>query len=175
MSTDTGQKYRDAFGALFAPDGDSTSEALIDNMLQIKYNATRGTVMAENADSTVNSVWSSTLDRRTTVRMLVQEAYLISDNSWSTTSNVNTNVAILSLVYNNGNGGSDTTIATINTATVAGGGGGLVTASVPYALTINTTNQVVPAGSLLAFKLTKSGAGGCSTGTFSISVKAKPV
>lgn len=172
MSTDTMQKYRDSLGALMAPDGDSTSESLVDNTMVVRYTAVRGAVMAANVDSTVNSVWTATLDPSTTLRLQYVSSHVIVDN---TVTAVNTNVAIFSLVYNDANGGSDTTIATINTATTAGGGSGDITAAVPMALTANTSNGVVPAGSLLAFKLTKAGAGGCATGSLSVVAKFKPI
>jgi putative exporter of polyketide antibiotics len=89
-------------------------------------------------------------------------------------TSANTDTAVFSLVYNNANGGSDTTIATINTATTAGGGSGNITAQIPVALTVTAANAVVPAGSLLAFKITKEGSGKAS-GSMGITVKAKPV
>lgn len=172
MSTnDNGQKFRDAWAATFGGGGNTTEAAYLDALTTIRYNAVRGTVQAANVDSTVNSVWTATLDPNTAVKMQVTECKWTVDNA---VTSVNTNVAILSLVYNNGNGGSDTTIATINTATVAGGGTGDLVAGTPVAVTINTTNMIVPANSCVAVKLTKSGAGGCATGTFSVSVKAKP-
>jgi hypothetical protein len=70
----------------------------------------------------------------------------------------NTDFATISLVYNNGGGGADTVVASANTANVVGALGA-VTANIPASVTINTSNQVIPAGSQVMVIVTKSGAG----------------
>lgn len=169
--TDTGQKFRDAFAATFGGAGNTTEGALLDNMTQIRYVATRGLYSLENADAALTTVHSYTLDPNTSVRMQITSAQLTPTN---TLTAANTHTATFSLVYNNGNGGSDTTIATINTATTAAGGSGNWTAGIPVSLTITAANAVVPAGSLLAWKCTKDG-NGAATPTYSACVKAKPI
>jgi hypothetical protein len=70
-----------------------------------------------------------------------------------------TNYATLSLVYNNGAGGSDTVVATATTKTSGGGGTGNWTADTPVTIAITAANAVVPAGSNLQFKIAKTGTG----------------
>lgn len=171
MSTDTGTKYRDALVALMAPDMNATATALIDNYTQIKYNCNRGTTPSANLDAALAGVYTVALDHSTTVQMKFSSATVTFDNAITA---ANTDVAIFSLVYNNANGGSDTTVATINTAVSSIGGSGNVTAQVPVTLTINTSNATVPAGSQIAFKITKGG-NGLASGSCHFVAKAKPV
>lgn len=172
MSTDTGRKYRDGLQALLAPDMDATSTALVDALTQVRYSVVRGLYASANVDTTAAAnIWNATLDPSTSVRMKIDSCHITVDN---TVTAANTDVIIFSLVYNNANGGSDTTIATINTATTAGSGSGDLTAGVPYSIALTAANSVVPAGSALVWKMTKGGSGKGS-GTYSVNVKAKPI
>jgi hypothetical protein len=168
MSTDSASKFRDLFVAQFAPDMAAAAQSVVDGVLNQEFVYSKERAFDANSNST--SV--HTLDMSTLNQMRVRTF------KWSTRANVtadNTNLATVQLVYNNGNSGSDTVIATSNTATTAGGGSGNLTLEVPFAFTINATNAVVPAGSQVQVKVTKAGAGGLLLPHSSFEVKASPV
>lgn len=69
-----------------------------------------------------------------------------------------TNYKILSVVWNNGNGGSDTVLMRINTTPTANGGTGNMTAQRRY--TLNTVSATdIPSGSMVQFKVSHAGTG----------------
>lgn len=167
MSTDSGQKFRDVFVASFAPDMNATATALVDAYLnqEIRYN------VSQPLDASINTASTHTLDQSTAIQFRAKTFKVVVG---TTISAANTNVATMALVYNNGAGGSDTTIASINTATTAGGGSGDITAGTAYAFTLNTSNVVIPAGSQVQVKVTKSGAGGLALPFLSFELKGVP-
>jgi hypothetical protein len=169
MSTDTNQKFRDTFVAAFAPDMNATATALVSAVLNqtVKYNC------SQPLDASINTATTHTLDAST---LLAFRATTFKVMTHTTITSVNTNVAQFSLVYNNGNGGSDTlVVANITTATTAGSGTGDITAGTPYAFTINSTNASIPAGSQVQVKIIKSGAGGNALPALSFELKGTAV
>jgi hypothetical protein len=152
MSIDTAGKFRDAFVAAFAPDLATAAVALVDGVLQTACDLNG---FCPDAGATTNS--SILLDFPTS------QQYSVNAVKFSVTANVtadNTNNAVFSLVYNNGNGSTDTVIATCNTASAAAGGTGNITKDVPTACAVNALNATVPSGSAIYWKVTKAGAGG---------------
>jgi hypothetical protein len=169
MSTDTCQKYRDAFVALFAPDMNATATALVSAVLnqEVVYNCT------QPLDASINTATTHTLEQSSLVQMKVNTFKVVTHANITA---VNTNVAQFSLVYNNGNGGADTIVcANITTATTAGSGTGDITALVAYAFTVNASNALIPAGSQVQVKVIKSGTGGCTLPMLSFTVKGTAV
>ncbi len=169
MSTDSNQKYRDAFVAMFAPDMNATATAIVSAVLNqtIKYNA------SQPLDASINTATTHTLDQSTGLALKVNTFKVIVG---TTVTAVNTNVAQFSLVYNNGNGGADTiVVANITTATTAGSGTGDLTAGVAYSFSINATNSSIPAGSQVQVKVIKSGAGGNALPALSFELKGTAV
>ncbi len=168
MSTDTAQKFKDLFVAMFAPDMSAAAAALVGaNVNQnFRYN------VSQPLDASINTASTHTLDQATLVQMRASTFKVVVGTSITA---ANTNVATIALVYNNGNGGSDTTICSANTATTAGGGTGDITAGTAYSFTANTTNALIPAGSQVQVKVTKAGTGGLALPALSFELKAVPV
>jgi hypothetical protein len=127
----------------------AASKALIDTLSAVQYKVDKVADAATSTTSTYTLDYSTGPRFRVDAVKYVPHASLTSDN---------TNLATLELVYNNGNGGSDTVIATINTATTAGGGSGNWTADIGVALAVTAANAVVPAGSQVQLNVTKGGA-----------------
>lgn len=168
MTVTTGSQFRDEFRNVFAPDSNTTAQALADAVFDqpFMYRCDRP------YDANANSTSVHTLDTSTATQVRVKTF------KWGLRASVtsdNTNNATVALVYNNGNGGSDTTVATINTATTAGGGSGNITLEVPYSVAVTAANAIIPSGSQLQVKVTKSGAGGLALPHSSFEVKAAPV
>lgn len=167
MSTDNAQKFRDAWVAFWGPDMSAAANSLCDAMLNQEFHV----VSSQPLDASINTASTHTLDQNTGVTMLAKTFKVIVGTNVTAD---NTNNATIALVYNNGAGGSDTTVATINTAASAAGGTGNITAGTAYALTINATNARIPAGSQIQVKVTKSGAGGLALPFTSFDFKAAP-
>jgi hypothetical protein len=130
--------------------GHSTaSKALIDTLSAVQYKVDKP------ADAATSTTSTYTLDYSTGPRFRVDAVKYVPGASLTAD---NTNLATLELVYNNGNGGSDTVIATVNTAATAGGGTGNWTADIGVAVTVTAANSVVPAGSQIQLNIAKSGA-----------------
>ncbi len=168
MSTDNNQKFRDAFVAGFAPDMNSTATAIVDAWLnqEITY---RAAVPLSALSSTPSNL---TLDSATLMQFRVKTFKVTVDTN---VSSANTNIAIMSLVYNNGAAtGTDTLIANMNTQTAGAGSTGDLTAGVPFSFTLNSSNVVVPVGSTLAVKVIKAGAGGLLLPGCTFEVKGVP-
>lgn len=167
MSDDSLQKYRDAYVAWAAPDMATTAVALADGVLgqSFRYN------VSQPLDASINTASTHTLDQSTAVAFRVKTFKVMVG---TTITSANTNVATIALVYNNGAGGADTTIASMNTATTAGGGTGDITAGTAYSFSLNTSNISVPASSQLQIKITKSGQGGLALPFSSFEVKGGP-
>ncbi len=141
-------ELREALQALLGGTSDA-AKTLIDNLSMVKYKVDK---VADAATSTTSTY---TLDYSTPGRFRVDAVRYVPHVALTSS---NTDNATLELVYNNGNGGSDTVIATINTATTAGGGSGNWTADIGVALAITAANSVVPSGSQLQLNVAKSGA-----------------
>lgn len=140
----------------------SAAKTLIDNFVQVKYKVDKVADAATSTSATYTMDYSVPTRFRVDACKIVPHASLTSDN---------TNNATFQLVSNNGNGGSDTVIATINTATTAGGGSGNWTADIGVALTVTAANAVVSSGSQLQLRQTKSGVAAVSVPACSIIVK----
>lgn len=167
MSIDNPQKFRDLFASFFAADMTAAGLAMADSFLNQEFRY----ASQQPLDASINTVTTHTLDQNTVTQFRVKTF------KFSATSNIasaNTNVATIALVYNNGAGGSDTTIASTNTATTAGGGTGDIVAGVAYSFSCNANNVVVPINSQLQVKITKAGAGGCALPAGTFEVKAVP-
>lgn len=170
MSVTNGQQFRDEWVRLWAPDADPTATAFVDSMLQQCFDLFD---FCPDAGATTNS--SVMVDSGTLVPIIITSVKV------SLTANAtvdNTNNAIFSLVFNNGNGGADTTIATVTTNAAATGinGGNNAVKDTPYTVPITAANSRVPAGSALYWKVTKGGGGGLAvTNGSSFSVKARPI
>ncbi len=168
MSTDTNQKFRDAFVAQFAPDMNSTATALVDAWLnqEIKYNSN------QPPDANINVATTHCLDASTLMQMRVKTFKV---TVGANVTSANTNIAIIALVYNNGAAtGADTVLCNINTQTAGASSTGDLTANSPYSFTLNSSNVVVPIGSCLQVKVTKVGAGGLALPSCSFEVKGVP-
>lgn len=127
----------------------AAAKALIDGYCQVKYKVDKP------ADAATSTTSAYTLDYSVPTRFRVDAVKYVPH---ATLTADNTNLATLALVANNGNGGADTTIATINTAATAGGGSGNWSADVGVALTVTAANAVVTSGSQLQLRITKGGA-----------------
>lgn len=148
MPISTAGELREALYGLLGGNN-SAAQTVIDNFVKVRYSAHK---MADAATSTSSTF---TFDNNVPNRFRVDSCKIVPHASL--TSN-NTDLATLQLVANNGNGGSDTVIAAINTATTAGGGSGNWTADIGVALTVTAANAVVSSGSQLQVKITKGGA-----------------
>jgi hypothetical protein len=161
MAILTSGELKEALYGLLGGNSDA-AKTLIDGFALVKYKADKNVDAATSTSSTFTFDYSTPNRFRVDAVKVVPHAALTSEN---------TNNATIALVYNNGNGGSDTTVATINTATTAAGGSGDWTAGVGVAVTITAANAVVPSGSQLQVKITKNGAGAIITPTASVIVK----
>ncbi len=167
MSTDSATKFRDVLVAMMAPDMNATAVALVDNFLnqEVRYNVSQPLNTAAATAST------HTLDGATLVQMRAKTFKVI------THANVtadNTSYATIALVYNNGNGGSDTTVALCNTANAGAAGAptGDIVALIAFSLSCNATP--IPAGSQLQVKVTKVSSG-VALPSLSFELKGVPV
>ncbi len=168
MSTDNNYKFRDAFVAGFAPDMNATATAIADAWMNqgITY---RSSVPLSVLSSTPSNL---TLDSSTLMQFRVKTFKVTVDTN---VTSANTNIAIISLVYNNGAAtGTDTLIANMNTQTGGTGSTGDLTAGVPFSFTLNSSNVVVPINSTLAVKIIKIGAGGLLLPGCTFEVKGVP-
>jgi hypothetical protein len=167
MSTDTAAKFRDALVGLMAPDMNSTATALVDGFLNqsVRYNVSQPLNTAAATASTHTLDGSTLLQMRVKTFKVITHANVTADN---------TSYATIALVYNNGNGGSDTTIALGNTANAGAAGAptGDITALIAYSFTCNATP--VPAGNQLQVKITKVSSG-VALPALSFEVKGVPV
>ncbi len=154
MSVLLNQQFRDVFVAAFAPDLATAATSLVNNMLDRTVSFRTGTGVL---DASTNTAGTYTLDQSTSLPLTVKTFKVI---VYANVTADDTNNATFALVYNNGNGGSDTTIASGNHATTGSGGLGTLTSAIATSISINSTNQVIPAGSQVQIKITKAGAGG---------------
>ena len=150
MSIDNAQKFRDAFAALFAPDMNATALALADSMLQQELSYSR----SQPVDAAASTAGTRTFDQSTSFPMVVKAFKIITSGNVTADD---TNYATVALVYNDGAGGSDTTIAS-KTTKITGGTGNL-TAGIAYSFAITAANARIPAGSQVQVKVTKAGTG----------------
>ena len=148
MALGSSGQLREALYGLLG--GHSTAaKALIDAWSSVKYKIDKPADAATSTSATYTLDYSVPSSFRVDAVKYVPHAALTANNS---------NLATLKLVTNNGNGGSDTVVATINTAAAAAGGTGNWTADIGQALTVTAANAVVTSGSQLQFKMTKGGA-----------------
>lgn len=110
--------------------------------------------------------WDGTLDA-TTARnycvddttaqpMRVTRVCFVPDGSLTASA---TNYRVMTVVFNNGNGGSDTILFRANTTPTANGGTGNLVASRRFAFTeVNAVD--IPEGSMVQFKVSHAGTGG---------------
>lgn len=115
------------------------------------------------ADAAATTAYRFVVDPSTPCPALVQSAAVVMDSAVTLNG---ANYATISLVYNNGQGGADTTVATFNTSATT------TVAGVANALTLTNANLYIPAGSQVAWVITKAGAGVSLT---NVSMKARAV
>lgn len=126
----------------------AASKAFIDAFSQIQYKADK----VLDGDASTASTYC--LDNDTDARFRVDSAVFVPHAALTADD---ANYGTIALVYNDGAGGADTTVATLST-TITGGTGNW-TAFVGEALTITAANAVVATGKQLAVKFTKTGTG----------------
>lgn len=177
-NTDTSQKLADKLRALLGADPSNAAYITLiegwlnkpvtyrcDRTIDLNVSVAGGTTIAGNATS------QHTLDANTQFQVTAKSFKIITN---ANVTAANTNCATFALVYNNGNGGTDTTIATINTATTAGGGSGNLTVGVPFSVPLTAANVVVPAGSQIQIKVTKAGTPGMELPQLSMEAVFQP-
>lgn len=174
---DTIAKQMGALGGLLAPGADTTSQAVFLALQQqwCTFTQTKpqdaNTGVAAGTTIAGNQAYTLTMAPVTAFKMKVASFYV---TSCAALNMVNTNIATINLVWNNGNGGSDNVIFTGNT-TNAGGGIGNIVAGTPLLLALtNTTAAIVPSGSCIQVKISKAGAGGCEFPQSEFTVIAQP-
>ncbi len=168
-SIDTGQKLADALAAMFAPDVDSDARAVAAGMFRVKYTATQpldSNVQLAAGASTIagNVAYTHTLDPSTATQFRISTFHITGTAGVTSAAG---NLALITLVYNNGNGGSDTSIGVYNTAATA------LTAGTPLSVSLTAANVIVPAGSCIQIKTTKSGTLGKELPALSFGVTAR--
>lgn len=176
-SVNTAQKLIDILRAFLAPDAAAAAQTIVNGGFRVRLTAGQPKdsniyLAGANVQSAPNTIagnvfYTHTLDASTSIQMKV-DAFRITAGEAVTSAN--TDLATWALVYNNGNGGSDTTIATANTT--AAGGGVALTANTPLAITLTDANRVVPSGSCVQIKVTKAGTNGKQLPAVSYQVEA---
>lgn len=158
MSTDTGQKLIDVVVPAFAPDGDATSVALVQNsLLRRKWNLLKHP--ADAAAGTALEVPFETTDQRYAITSVtIHPAAALTGDP--------TNNATISLEHDDGAGGANTVVATITTTASW-------TAQVPVDVPITAANKIVNSGRQLIFKIAKGGTG-VAVPAMTFTVKALP-
>lgn len=152
MAATTGKELKDAVLAQFASEGTSAAESLAKAAF-VGYKECLSRVADAAATTNVNlcADYSTGVGIRVTGVAFVPSAALTAHN---------TNYVSMQLVYNNGNGGSDTVVAMAN-STIAGAA--LATndwvANIAETLTITAANAVIPSGSQVQFKFLKVSSG----------------
>lgn len=164
-SVDSASKLLDCLRAMFAPDMSTSAIGIVNGTFKIGYNCGRpadsnvylaaANILAAPNTIAGNVTSTHTLCANTQVQQTFESFHITTNAAISQAA---TNLATIQLVYNNGNGGTDTVIAGGNTA-VAGGVAN-TTANVPSAISITAANATVAAGSCIQIKVTKSGAAG---------------
>lgn len=174
-SNNTATKLQDIIKAFFAPDVGATAVGIVQGAFKVQYrshqNPDVNLALAAGPATTIagNVAQTHTLSDSTPVELRITSFKV---TATSTITSANTNVAQFALVYNNGNGGGDTTIASVNTATTAGGGSGDITGGNPYSVALTAANVDVPSGSCLQIKVTKAGVPGKELPAVSFTVAA---
>lgn len=167
-SNDNAGKLRDAIVALLAPDLGTNAVANVDTFLdgiftfKVDRPVDSNVYTLTNAIDTPNTNAASVASTHT---LIPSTTCVLKANQFKVTvaSNVtraNTNYATFALVYNDGAGGADTTIAS-NTTEAAGATNtiGALTAGIPASATINTSADTIPVGKCIQVKVTKTGTG----------------
>lgn len=154
-------EIREALQALLGGNSDA-AKALIDGTFKVQYRVDKPLDAATSTSATYTCDELVPRRFRVDTVKIVPHVALTADN---------TNNAVFQLVANNGNGGGDTVIATINTAATAAGGSGNWTADIGVALPVTAANALVAASSQLQLRMTKAGAGGIATPALSVIVK----
>jgi hypothetical protein len=159
---DITQDYKDITASLFAP-ANAAEASTVNNIAAVRklwvMQAADATIMNTTGAAVATNEASVTqlfvLDPMTDYRMVVQ-SYRVAATGDITAAN--TDFATFDLMFNNGNGGAFTTIASANTENKSGSLGA-VTANIPASVTVNTAAAAVPAGSQVIIRVSKSGAG----------------
>lgn len=156
MAAGSGKELLDAVLSAFAPEGTSAAQSLCKGAFA-EFKARASKVIDSNA--TYNSTY--TFDDSLAVGLRIRSCKfvpteaLVADNS---------NYADIDLVWNDGAGGADTTIASLNTKVT---GTGNWVADIAESLTLDNAEVKVAAGSQLQVKITKQGSGvAVPAGTF---------
>jgi hypothetical protein len=152
MAATTGKELKDAVLAQFASEGTSAAESLAKAaFVGYKECLSRGLDAAAGNHVNLCADYSTGVGIRVTGVAFVPSAALTANN---------TNYVSLKLVYNNGNGGSDTIVAMANSSnTGATLGTGDWVSDVAEALTITAANAVIPSGSQVQVKFEKVASG----------------
>jgi hypothetical protein len=152
MASGSGKELEKAVLGQFAAEGTSTAESLCKAAF-----ASYKCVVARGLDAAAASNVALTCDDSTGVGLRITGVKFIPGAALTSD---NTSYVSVQLVYNNGNGGSDTIVATANsTNTGATLGTGDWVANVGEALTITDANASIPSGSQVQVKFLKYGSG----------------
>lgn len=156
----TGTQLRQLLRKNVVASEDSTGDTLSD--ATIGQHPVAGRVVKSGADAAAGTAYRFVLDPSTATAALVQSASVVVDTA--VTANA-TNFATIALVYNDGAGGADTTIGTLDTSTTG------FTAKVARTLTLTAANVLIPASRQVEWVVTKANAG-VSLATTSFVLKA---
>lgn len=126
----------------------AASKALIDAFSQVQYKADKV------LDAAAGTVSTYGLDDSTGARFKVTSAVYVPHAALTAND---TNYGTVSLVYNDGIGGADVVVATMQTTITAGTGDWVAFVNEP--LTVTAANAVIPTGKQLAVKFTKTASG----------------
>lgn len=146
-ASDSGSNVRDSLRAAMAA-ATATQQALVDNILARA--AAKWSWNKAPTDAAASTAYRIALDASLDFQTLISECKVVAN---TTVASDPANYATIALVYNDGAGGADTTIATLDTSATA------LTAKVARSMAVTAANQVVPAGKQLEIVITKAGTG----------------
>lgn len=141
----TSTNVRDIWRRLISAVG-STEEAVADKLGPARYN--KG--VHKIADAAAADILRLTFETATDADLKIDECKVTLSAAVALNG---ATYATLSLVYNDGAGGANTTIGTLDTSATA------FVANVPRAMTLTDANRVVPAGSMLQLVQAKASTG----------------
>jgi hypothetical protein len=141
----TGQKFRDSARRLYAA-ADSTGEGIVDELAgaKVRYQCEFPAETTAGTNHARNFGFGAPVRFKATAVRIRPSAALTANG---------TNFKTFNLKYDDGAGGSVTTVATVDTSAVSW------TAHVPVLLAITAANAVIPAGSQLRADHVASGTG----------------
>ena len=152
MAASSGKQLSDAVLGQYAPEGTAATVALA----KAAFVGFKG-VVSRGLDATAAANVTLTLDQSTGVGVRVTSVAFVPGASLTSD---NTSYVSMRLVYNNGNGGSDTIVAQANSSNSGAAlGTGNWTADIAEALTITAANAVIPSGSQVQVRFLKFGSG----------------